>query len=241
VPITGGNVSLYNETDGNAVLPTPTIGMVGLIEDASRVVTRAFKKAGDVIVLLGEGRGELGGSEYLKVVHGLIRGVPPALDLDRERRLQQLLVESAADGLLASAHDCAEGGIAITLAECGFDTARGDTALGADVNVAAVPAESGGSEIATQIATLFGESASRVVVSAAAPQADALLARAAIAGVPAAIIGRVGGNHIRIAIDGHVVIDEPLDACERIWSTAIENLLQRTRSNAAQALSPAGE
>ena len=86
VPITGGNVSLYNETDGKAIYPTPVIGVVGLLEHADRVLSRRFQEAGDVIVLLGEGRGELGGSEYLKVVHGLVRGVPPALDLRRRAR-----------------------------------------------------------------------------------------------------------------------------------------------------------
>ena len=222
VPITGGNVSLYNETDGNAVLPTPTIGVVGLIEDAERVVTRAFKKAGDVIVLLGESRDELGGSEYLKVLHGLIRGVPPALDLDRERRLQQLLVECAAAGIAASAHDCAEGGLAVTLAECSFDTG-----LGSETNVASV--ESAGPAM-TDIATLFSESASRVIVSAAPERAHELLGRAAAAAVPAAVIGRVGGNHIRIAVDGRGVIDEPLEACEHVWSTAIDRYFESKKA-----------
>src|SRR5689334_12870931 len=97
IPITGGNVSLYNETDGRGVLPTPVIGVVGLIEDAEKVIRRTFGNDGDVVVLLGESRPELGGSEYLHVMHGLIRGVPPALDLDREKALQQLLVDAAAD------------------------------------------------------------------------------------------------------------------------------------------------
>ena len=95
MPITGGNVSLYNETDGNAIYPTPTIGVVGLLEHADRVVSRRFQESGDAILLLGEGRGELGGSEYLKVMHDLVRGVPPALDLDAERALQALLVTLA--------------------------------------------------------------------------------------------------------------------------------------------------
>jgi phosphoribosylformylglycinamidine synthase II len=213
VPITGGNVSLYNETDGNAVLPTPTIGMVGLVEHADRVVTRAFKAAGDVIVLLGESHAELGGSEYLKVMHGLVRGVPPRLDLDAERRLQRVLVAGAEAGILRSAHDCAEGGLAVTVAESTFDTG-----LGAEANVAAAssaPAAFG------DIATLFGESASRAVVSVAPERAHELLALTAAERVPATIIGRVGGNQVRIAIDGRVVIDESLEAAERIWSTAI--------------------
>jgi phosphoribosylformylglycinamidine synthase len=95
VPITGGNVSLYNETDGKAIYPTPTVGIVGLLEHVDCVLTRRFSRAGDVIVLFGEGKGELGGSEYLKTVHDTVRGVPPALDLEAERALQTLLVTLA--------------------------------------------------------------------------------------------------------------------------------------------------
>ena len=133
IPITGGNVSLYNETDGKGVLPTPVLGVVGLIEDADRVVRRAFRSAGDVVVLLGESRDELGGSEYLKTMHDLIRGVPPSLDLSREAALQKVLVEGAAAGIIRSAHDCAEGGLAVTIAECCFDSS-----LGVDVDVKGV-------------------------------------------------------------------------------------------------------
>src|SRR4029079_952140 len=122
VPITGGNVSLYNETNGEAIYPTPILGVVGVLEDASKVLARAFRGEGDEIVLLGEGLGELGGSEYLKVLHRLVRGRPPELDLDRERRLIDLLARAASAGILRSAHDCSDGGIAVTLAECAFDT-----------------------------------------------------------------------------------------------------------------------
>src|SRR6185295_16002959 len=122
VPITGGNVSLYNETDGKAIYPTPIIGVVGLLEHADRVLSRRFQGEGDALVLLGDGRPELGGSEYLKVVHGLVRGVPPSIDLDRERALQALLVDLAERRLMRSAHDCSDGGIAVTLAESCFDT-----------------------------------------------------------------------------------------------------------------------
>jgi phosphoribosylformylglycinamidine synthase len=117
IPITGGNVSLYNETEGRGVLPTPVLGVVGLVEHADRVVRRPFRSEGDVVVLLGESRDELGGSEYLQLCHKMIRGVPPALDLDREASLQRLLVQAAAAGILSSAHDCAEGGLAVTVAE----------------------------------------------------------------------------------------------------------------------------
>jgi phosphoribosylformylglycinamidine synthase II len=222
IPITGGNVSLYNETDGTAVLPTPTLGVVGLLEDATRVVTRTFKAAGDVIVLLGESRDELGGSEYIKVIHGLVRGVPPALDLDGERRLQRLLVDGAASGTIRSAHDCAEGGIAITLAECCFDTG-----LGLEVNLAPVPA---GSEQLGDAFALFGESASRVVVSVSPERAHELLGRAGQAGVPATVIGRVGGDRVRIAVDGRELVDEALAGAEQIWSTAIERYFESRKA-----------
>ncbi len=222
VPITGGNVSLYNETDGRAVLPTPTMGVVGLIEDASTVVRRAFRGDGDAIVLLGTGRDELGGSEYLKVVHGLVRGTPPALDLVQEAALQRLLVEGASAGLIRSAHDCAEGGLAVTVAECCFNSG-----LGASVDVPAVAASA--PEFGA-ITTLFGESASRVVVSVDAGRAAELGAMAGAAGVPAAVIGRVGGERIRVAIAGDLVIDEPLAEAEDLWANAIGRWFDRPRA-----------
>ena len=221
IPITGGNVSLYNETDGRGVLPTPVIGVVGLIENSDNVVKRAFRAEGDAIVLLGESRAELGGSEYLKVMHGLINGVPPALDLNGEKALQQLLVHGAADGLIQSAHDCAEGGLAVTVAESCFDTG-----LGASVDVAAVDAAGGH----TEIATLFGESASRVVVSVRSNHVDELLERARNAGVPAVLIGTVGGDRIRMSIAGQLVIDESLKDAERIWSNAIGSYFEKQRA-----------
>ena len=100
IPITGGNVSLYNETDGEAIYPTPVIGVVGLLEDASKTVTRQFRAVGDRVVLLGDNRGELGGSEYLALLHDLVAGEAPALDLDRERALQRLLVDAIRAGLV---------------------------------------------------------------------------------------------------------------------------------------------
>jgi phosphoribosylformylglycinamidine (FGAM) synthase-like enzyme len=131
IPITGGNVSFYNETEGRAVYPTPVIGVVGLLENADRVLSRAFPNAGLDILLLGENFGELGGSEYLKIAHGLIRGVPPHLDLVGERALQHLLASLASESVIRSAHDCSDGGFAIALAECCFDTGG----IGAEVDV----------------------------------------------------------------------------------------------------------
>lgn len=221
VPITGGNVSLYNETDGNAIYPTPTIGVVGLLEHADRVLTRRFQGAGDAIVLLGEGRGELGGSEYLATVHKAVRGVPPAIDLAAERALQDLLVTLAAERAIRSAHDCSDGGLAVTLAECCFDTGG----LGASVSIGG--AGVAGDSALNEAAALFGESASRVVVSIAPERVTSVLARAAAAGVPARVIGQTGGPRLQIAVDGRTTIDISVDEAERSWSTAIETRFAR--------------
>jgi phosphoribosylformylglycinamidine synthase subunit PurL len=222
IPITGGNVSLYNETDGKGILPTPVLGVVGLIEDAAKVTSRAFRSEGDSIMLLGETWDELGGSAYLKVMHGLLRGVPPRLDLVREAGLLRLLVKGVSEGVIRSAHDCAEGGLAVTLAECCFDTG-----LGA---VADLP----GLETATpgfhDISVLFGESASRVVVSVAASRAAELQALAEDAGVPVCTVGRVGGDRIRVAVAGRGVLDESLADAERLWSRAIGNYFESQRT-----------
>jgi phosphoribosylformylglycinamidine synthase subunit PurL len=216
VPITGGNVSLYNETDGKAIYPTPTIGVVGLLEHADRVVGRRFGGSGDAIVLLGEGRGELGGSEYLKVVHHLVCGAPPALDLDAERALQALVVELANHRLIRSAHDCSDGGLAVTVAECCFDSGG----VGAHVSVGGVQVSSAAG--VNDAAALFGESASRVVLSATPDNVSSILERAAAAGVPARVVGQTGGNRLRVAVDGRVTIDLAVDEAERAWSLAIE-------------------
>jgi phosphoribosylformylglycinamidine synthase len=216
VPITGGNVSLYNETDGRAIYPTPTIGVVGLLEHADRVVSRRFRESGDAIVLLGVDRGELGGSEYLKVVHDLVRGMPPAIDLDAERALQALLVTLADEGLARSAHDCSDGGLAVTVAECCFDT----SGIGATISVDALPvARDAAINVA---AAVFGESASRVIVSVVPEELTRVIERAAAAGVPAKVVGQTGGNRLRIAVSGQVVIDQSVDEAERVWSNAIE-------------------
>jgi phosphoribosylformylglycinamidine synthase len=222
LPITGGNVSLYNETDGRGILPTPVLGVVGLVEDADRIARRAFQNAGDAVVLLGRSMAELGGSEYLRETHGVIRGIPPALDLEAEAALQRFLVDTIGAGLVSSAHDCAEGGLAVTLSECCFDSSHG-----AEVDV---PAVSGLDEAWTHVGTLFGESASRVVVSVTESARATFLERAAAAGVPASVIGRVGGERLRMAVSGQVVVDERCQDLQRIWETAIESRFESNRA-----------
>ncbi|MBX9927436.1 MAG: phosphoribosylformylglycinamidine synthase subunit PurL [Gemmatimonadaceae bacterium] len=178
-PVTGGNVSLYNENPSGAVYPTPTIGMVGVIEDASHVMPSAFRSAGDAIVLLGENTDEIGASEYLATIHGVVAGAPPACDLTAEAALIEALLELAASGVARSAHDCSDGGLAVALAECCVGTR--ERPVGAQVDLTAWSA------LPTR-ALLFGEAQGRVLVSTT--DAERVLAIAKAHGVPARVIGR---------------------------------------------------
>ncbi len=179
-PVTGGNVSLYNENPQGAVYPTPTIGMVGVLDDAAHATRLTFTTPGDAIVLLGENTDELGGTEYLAWIHGIVAGAPPACDLEAEKRLIAALLESIRSGIVKSAHDCSEGGLAVALAEsCMVDS---NSPMGATVDL------SPWSTLAAR-ALLFGEAQGRVVVSTA--DAAAVLAVAQRHGVPARVIGAV--------------------------------------------------
>ncbi len=215
IPITGGNVSLYNETDGRAILPTPVLGVVGIIEDARRVIGRTFQVTGAVVMLLGAPGGALGGSEYLKVMHGLVRGVPPALDLDAERALQQLVADLATVGRLRSAHDCSDGGLAVALAECAFES----DGIGFDVTVPA--GDAGG-----VAAALYGEAASQVVVSVREADVDAVQEQAEAAGVPVHVLGRTGGARLRMKIDGEPAVDVALADAEQRWSSGLSGYFE---------------
>ncbi|MDQ8155428.1 MAG: AIR synthase related protein, partial [Gemmatimonadota bacterium] len=179
-PVTGGNVSLYNENPQGAVYPTPTIGMVGLIDDVKHVTRASFATEGHSIVLLGDNTAELGGSEYLAWIHGTVAGAPPACDLEGEGRLIDALLEAIGNGHVASAHDCSEGGLAVALAECCIG--RETHLMGAQVDLSAWSA-------LPLRALLFGEAQGRVVVSTA--NANAVIATAKAHDVPAAVIGTV--------------------------------------------------
>jgi phosphoribosylformylglycinamidine synthase len=216
IPITGGNVSLYNETDGNAIFPTPVIGVVGVIEDATCVRGRSFRAAGDDVVLLGGVDANLGGSEYLKTVHGVIAGEAPAIDLRGEGALITLLTKGAAERLIESAHDCSDGGLAVTIAECTFDSGG----IGGVVNLPRAAAVAGDEWAA--LGTLFSETAGRVVVTVKADRREALLQLARATGVAAAVIGRTGGTQLQISIDGAKVIDCPVSEAEQRWSSVLD-------------------
>ena len=179
-PVTGGNVSLFNETDGKAIYPTPVIGMVGVIDDISKIIRHAFNSAGDDIVLLGTNSGELGGSEYLYVTYKLVAGHPPSVDLEAERLLQQAVLKMNHEEVLNSAHDCSEGGLAAALAECALG--NGETPLGVSAEV---------DEDLAPIVSLFGESHGRIIASTSPENTERVLAIAALYDVPAKRIGTV--------------------------------------------------
>jgi phosphoribosylformylglycinamidine synthase II len=217
IPITGGNVSLYNETDGVAIQPTPVIGVVGVVDDAARTLGRVFRHEGAMVVLLGDSRADLGGSEYLKLVHQRVAGEPPTLDLAAEHALQQFLVSVIADGLLESAHDCAEGGSAVTLAECCFESGG----IGLEVSLPPVGFDDDVPDELALSGTLFGETASRVVASVSESETAELLSRAGDAGVPARVVGRTGGRRFRLSVDGASAIDCSLAEIERVWANGL--------------------
>ncbi len=179
-PVTGGNVSLFNETDGKAIYPTPVIGMVGVIEDVSKITPQAFQSAGDDIVLLGSNTGEIGGSEYLYVTADLVAGEPPTVDLQGERMLQQAVLKMNHERLLASAHDCSEGGLASTLAECALG--NGEAPFGIDVTL---------DDDLKPVVALFGESQGRIVISCSPDQTQEVMRIASLHELPANKIGSV--------------------------------------------------
>ncbi len=213
LPVVGGNVSFYNETSGRAILPTPVVGVVGVLDDAGRATTQWFKGSGHRIALLGPDAVSLGGSEYLWAVHRTLAGRLAPLDLALERRVQAAVVAAIEAGLVLSAHDCAEGGLAVALAECCL---TGPEPVGATV---AVPG-AGRSDL-----VLFGEGPSRVVVSvpgARSLEFEALMAESAI---PWRWIGTTGGERLRIRRGETTVVDAALAGLEQAWRRGFERHL----------------
>ena len=222
IPIVSGNVSFYNETNGLSIYPTPMLGMVGLIDEADRAMTQWFRDEGDAIVLLGKTREDLGGSEYLKVLQHREQGSPPFLSLDIEKALQDFALKVIHEGLVQSAHDCSDGGLAVALAECCVSGPR--AAQGAVVKL--------GLGSLRRDALLFGESQSRIILSTRPTAVESILSRAAEAGVPAAQIGTVGGGRLVIEVEPGKVsdgcrIDLPIRQVSDCWVHAIEEQLSQ--------------
>jgi phosphoribosylformylglycinamidine synthase II len=207
IPVISGNVSLYNETEGNSIYPTPTVGMVGVIDNLGEIPAPHFRKSGDRIVLLGTDRAEFGGSVYLRLLHGLEKGRPPAVDLDAEGRLARLLRSSIAAGLVRTAHDLSEGGLALALAEATFGERLGATL-----------------EVGLSATDLFSESQGRAIVALSSKNVERFLKISAAAGVPAVEVGEVGGDRLRLRFDGGV-LDAAVGDLHQAWSTALPQAL----------------
>jgi phosphoribosylformylglycinamidine synthase II len=211
VPVVSGNVSLYNEGPEAAVFPTPTIGMVGVLDNVDKNATMSFKRDGDLIILLGSTRNELGGSEYLAVKHGKEEGYPPMLNFRVELGVQNTTLAAIRADLVSSAHDCSEGGIAVAIAESAITGGKG-----AVIDIEAID------RVDT---TLFAESQSRIILTANPANANAIQAIAEDQDIPFTVIGTVGGTNLKISIDGEECINLPVEKIANAFYNPIYNAM----------------
>lgn len=209
-PVTGGNVSFYNEDPKGAVYPTPVIGMLGILEDISDATTQWFKKEGDLIILLGKNKNTLGGSEYLKVIHKLVKG-NPKIDLKEEKRVQKTCLEAIQQGIIKSAHDCAEGGLAVALAECCLTSPK---SLGVNINL---------KEKIRADALLFGESPSRIILSLKEKDLGKFKKIAKKNKAKFTVIGKVDGNKLKI----NNLIDLRVQKMKRVYEESIPRMMEK--------------
>ncbi|MCB1008459.1 MAG: phosphoribosylformylglycinamidine synthase subunit PurL, partial [Acidobacteria bacterium] len=206
-PVVSGNVSLYNETEGRSILPTPTVAMVGVIPDLGDTPDAHFARVGDRILLLGEDRSEFGGSAYLRWLYGIEQGKPPAVDLDAEARLARLLRELIGHGLIHTAHDLAEGGLAVALAESTFGAG-----IGAKLDVPLGPA------------ALFSETQARAFVTCTPNHLDRVMESATALGVPLREVGETGGERLDVGFDGGRLVAD-VEELRAAWSAALPKAL----------------
>jgi phosphoribosylformylglycinamidine synthase len=242
-PVTGGNVSLYNESPAGVVDPTPTIGMVGLITKPEHVTTQWFKAEGDAILLVGSSMGFqpmdresgsdhrqdadataqlLGGSRYLKVCHGLKVGPVPKLDLAHEIKIQNAVRNLIGSGLVRSAHDCSEGGLAVALAECCFNPER---RFGANLDCSHAPVARMTEAPHSDAATLFNEAQSRIIISVAPENLHKAIAMLESATIPFQRLGTVSGNELRIQVENEK-FSWPIADLYDDWWNSISRLVE---------------
>jgi phosphoribosylformylglycinamidine synthase len=221
-PVTGGNVSLYNETEGQGIYPTPVIGMVGVIEDFSFLTGHRFQNEGDSIVLIGETLDDLGGSEFLSHICKLEAGPVPRLDLTRERAVQQLCLAAIRAGIVKSAHDCSDGGLAIALVEC-CDSGRHHGSVGIEIETEF--SIQGMAESLLPLAFLFSESPSRIIISLDEMNVEELKRLAELHGVPVTALGKVSGDRFRLRLNQNLIVDEPMARLERARRSKLSSLL----------------
>ncbi|MBZ5570546.1 MAG: phosphoribosylformylglycinamidine synthase subunit PurL [Acidobacteriia bacterium] len=227
IPITGGNVSFYNETLGEGIYPTPVLGVVGILEDVHKAVFPHFREPGHAVVLLRasepgdlvDAQSEFGSSEYAKEVLGSVWGFPPALELEREAALQTALLEMIKAGLVESAHDCAEGGIAVTLAESAFSKKVG---VKVDLNSLGLPEEF----------VLFGEDASRVVISCDRGNLPGIQEIGVKYGLSRVVVGETVSDQLELKLDGRIVVSATVSELRDTYEDALETAL-RTEAVAA--------
>jgi phosphoribosylformylglycinamidine synthase II len=209
IPVTGGNVSFYNETEGSSIFPTPILGIVGLVRDVEESPGPGFKTAGDMIFLIGKNEEEIGGSEYLKCIWDTEKGKPPQIDLQEEKKVHGLCIEAIARGFLLSAHDISEGGLAVCIAESAF---LGDHRTGCTIRL---------KDRMRSDALFFGESQSRIIVTAKPENKNVLIKLAQAHNVPIEEIGITGGDDIAIYHNGEKIIDLPVQKSQTIWKRSI--------------------
>ncbi len=216
VPVVSGNVSFYNESELSVIHPSPLIGMVGVLDNVSYHATMAFKDEGDLIVLLGVCRPELGGSEYLRWRFGLEVGEPPLLDWRLEKAVQATCREGIRQGVIKSAHDCSEGGLAVCLAE---SCIAGN--IGANIEV---PVEAMHGIIGERYTfLLFGESASRIVVTVQPNDLPRLITLAQAYDCPLFVLGTVGGQRLRLSFGGQELLNESVANLAAVWSRGLRD------------------
>jgi phosphoribosylformylglycinamidine synthase II len=211
-PVTGGNVSLYNQSPAGAIDPTPTIGMVGLIADEKHITTSGFKKAGDAILLIGDWGWEIAATTYLQEIHGLKRGLPPEMDLEREKRMHDAVRGLIRCGEIRSAHDISDGGLAVAVAEACL---VGPAPIGARIDLPTLQRLD---------VTLFNETQSRAIVTTRAENATAVLSILTARGVPAVRLGTVGGKSL-VMNAGHASCEWTLAELEEAWGGSLERLM----------------
>jgi phosphoribosylformylglycinamidine synthase II len=211
IPVTGGNVSFYNDTEGISIHPTPVLGIVGIVQDVDKIASPGFKNKGDEIFLIGKNKEEMGGSEYLKFIWDKEKGIPPKIDLQEEKKVHRLCIEAIEKGLILSAHDVSEGGLAVCIAESAF---LGQKRIGCTIQL---------KNRMRSDALLFGESQSRIIVTVEPENRDALENLAQAHDVPLEKIGNTGGESIIIHQQGKEIIHLSLEKAFKIWKRAIPN------------------
>ncbi len=212
IPVVSGNVSLYNETKGDAIYPTPTIAVVGLIENQKKIMTQGFKKSGDQIALIGFTMEELGGTEYLKIMFDRSEGSPPVLDRKQEKQVQNFCLELIQKGFISSAHDCSEGGLAIAVAESCFS--YGGQTLGATLTLESTLRND---------TLLFGETQSRIIISFPEERTNEIEDLAMAFPADYSLIGKVGGSHFTVTVNGKEVIKQEINILKELWKTSLGN------------------